>query len=268
MKMEMHKASFGFATERMLFENLSVSLKAGKILAILGQNGVGKTTLLRCILGFCPLLKGTVTFAGKTVKEMGEKYFRRQVAYVPQRHQQVFGYTCREMVLLGRGAYLSFFQQPSARDEALVKEAMERIGIWHLRDRLCTTLSGGEMQLVLIARALVADPQILVLDEPETGLDFRNQAAVLNLLASLAQKDRISVIMNTHDPNHAYAVADQVILFTADQQTIVGSTEAVLNVPNMQKAFGIEMEMVRHAHGVAFVPVMQSATFGRELHLL
>lgn len=254
MKMEIHAASFGFAQDRRLFENLSASLEDGNILAVLGPNGAGKTTLLRCILGFRSLNEGTITFDGKTAQELGAKKFRQLTAYVPQAHRQIFGYTCMEMVLLGRGAYLSFFEQPSGHDYALAREAMERVGIGHLRDRLCTTLSGGEMQLVLIARALASRPKLLVLDEPETGLDFRNQIAILKMLSALAKKDHIGILLNTHDPNHAYAIADQVILFTADHKTVVGDKETVLTAANIQKAFGVEITLVHHAHGVTIVP--------------
>ncbi len=268
MKMEIHDASFGFEADRKLFKNLSVSLEAGKVLAVLGPNGAGKTTLLQCLLGFRALESGTIVFDGKMIREMGTRYFWKQVAYVPQRHQQVFGYTCMEMVLLGRGPYLSLFQQPSKQDCVLAKEAMQRVGIWHLRDRLCTTLSGGEMQLVLIARSLAVRPKMLILDEPETGLDFRNQASVLGLLSSLAKEEQISIILNTHDPNHAYAIADQVILFTSGRQTIVGCTESVLTVSNIQEAFGIEVDRIQHDRGVMIVPVMHPENFGKKQHLL
>ena len=130
-------------------------------------------------------------------------------AYVPQARSQTFAYTVEETVLMGRGPYLGFFQMPQRKDEEIAIQAMKEAGVYELRDRSCNEISGGELQLVLIARALAAKPQMLVMDEPETGLDFRNQLRVMDLIDVLSHQKGLTVILNTHYPDHACSIADR-----------------------------------------------------------
>ena len=179
-------------------------------------------------------------------------------AYVPQARSQTFAYTVEETVLMGRGPYLGFFQMPQRKDEEIAIQAMKEAGVYELRDRSCNEISGGELQLVLIARALAAKPQMLVMDEPETGLDFRNQLRVMDLIDVLSHQKGLTVILNTHYPDHACSIADRTLLLS-DHSVQFGRTSEVLTEAHMEEAFGVEVHMHEEVIGgknyVSMIPV-------------
>ena len=237
MKIEAKNIGFGFHKETV-FQDISFANEKGEVMAVLGPNGIGKTTLLRCVLGFLKPRSGSLLYDGKP---MGRDFWQR-VAYVPQARSQVFAYRCEEMVLLGRSAALSMFQMPSRHDEELAQKAMEEAGILHLKGKNCNEISGGELQLVLIARALAIEPEVLVMDEPETGLDFRNQLMVLRMIEKLSNKG-MSILFNTHYPGHAAEIADKVLLMNKQGGALFGKASEILNEKNMREAFGVRILM-------------------------
>ena len=188
-----------------ILEHIGVEVGDRELLAILGPNGAGKTTLLRTMLGLQKWESGATLLDGVDLAALSPREVGRRIAYVPQaRNSNATGLTGLDMVMLGRSPHLPLLAQPGPREREMAEEALAGIGAEALALMPCRTMSGGQFQMVLIARALVAEPEVLVLDEPETGLDFHNQLIVLDLLRTLIRERGLSVIMNTHYPAHAW----------------------------------------------------------------
>ncbi|MCH6468589.1 ABC transporter ATP-binding protein [Sinomonas terrae] len=218
-----------YSRARWVFRNASFSIAAGSTMAILGPNGSGKTTLIRCAAGLLSPREGSVTRNAPP-------------GYVPQSHGSAFAYTAFDMVLMGRAQGKGWFQQPNSSDRAAAGAAMERVGISGLADRLLPTLSGGERQLVLIARAMATGSPLLILDEPSTGLDLKNQARVLGLLRDLRQAG-MSLLLSTHHPDHARAVADQVAI-VQNGGVECGSAPEMLTESRLSALYGVPVSAV------------------------
>ena len=160
---------------------------------------------------------------------------------MPQARDQISSYGTKEMVLLGRSPYLGDFAVPGKKDIEIAEHAMEQAGITHLIGKNCSRISGGELQLVLIARALAAQPEYLILDEPESGLDFRNQIVVLDLIRKLSREQGLTVIINTHYPDHALRISDQSLLLFGNGSSLFGRTKSILTADHMESAFGVSI---------------------------
>lgn len=226
-----------------ILRDLSFSVRPGEILAILGPNGVGKTTLLRCMMGFLPWKSGRTVIDGRPLADYTARELWSRVSYVPQAKGSLFPYTAREMVLLGRSAHLGVTRQPGPKDEAIATAAMTEAGIARLADKRCDRMSGGELQLVLTARALAAQPRLLVMDEPESNLDFRNQLVILDIIRHLAHEHGMSVIVNTHFPAHALKLSDKALLLGRGEANLYGAARDVITEDNMRRAFGVNVSI-------------------------
>lgn len=211
----------------------------GEIMAILGPNGAGKTTLLRCMMGFLNWNSGASLLDDTDIRSIPVRELWRKVAYVPQARQASSAYTVEETVMLGRGSHFGLLQKPSAKDINKVEEVMQRLHISHIAQKRCSEISGGELQMVLIARALASEPKVLILDEPESNLDFRNQLLVLDTMSELAAQG-MCCIFNTHFPSHALQRAAKSLLFCGNGKTIFGNTNEIVTEENIQKAFGVK----------------------------
>lgn len=168
--LEIKDGSFYYSKEKFIFDHINFELGEGEIMAVMGKNGIGKTTLLKCIIGLLQWTDGYSAINGKIIDFKS----LNQVGYVPQAHKTSFSYTVFEMVLFGKIGHNSYFANPKTQDYEEVEKVLVRMGISELRDKPCNELSGGQLQLVFIARALVNSPKLLILDEPESHLDFRN----------------------------------------------------------------------------------------------
>lgn len=239
MMFEVKHANFGYTKEKKIIQDLSFSINRGDLVSILGPNGAGKTTLLRCIMGFLPWNSGTVTLVGKDIQSYSATELWNIVSYVPQAKNNLSSLTCLEQILLGRASKLSLFSLPKAEDIAHAEHIMEELGIGALRDRKINHLSGGEVQMVLIARALVSNPTLLILDEPESNLDFRNQIIVLDTLSKLAQNG-MSIIFNTHYPDHALQRSNKSLLIDKQGHTAFGPTSRIITEQSIARAFGVK----------------------------
>ena len=222
---------------KYIFQNLDLEVKKGEILAILGPNGSGKTTFLRCLMGMLKWTSGKSYIDGKDTSSMSSREFWSKVSYVPQQRMANTSFTAFENILLGRSGQIAFFGTPKKEDREASEKIMEELGITKFRNRSCNSLSGGEFQMVLIAKALVSGPELLILDEPESGLDFRNQLIVLNTMDRLKEKG-ISCIFNTHYPKHALQKAD-CSLILGGEKPIFGKTAEVVNEKNIEEVFGV-----------------------------
>ena len=240
MMFKVEHGSFTYPkTSHEVLHDVSFSADTGELIAILGPNGAGKTTLLRCAMGFLKWNSGSSTLDGKPISSLSYKDLWTAMSYVPQARSTVSAYTVEEMVLLGRSSLLSVFSSPSLKDIERAEQTLGDLGILSLKERQCSKLSGGELQMVLIARALAKDPKVLILDEPESNLDFRNQLMVLETLTKLKQKG-ITIIFNTHYPAHAMQRADKALLLNKDGTSIFGPADTVITEANLKQSFQVD----------------------------
>ena len=242
MTFQVKNGSFSYGNRRIL-NNINFELTDGEILCVLGSNGVGKTTLLKCMMGLQKWHTGETLLDGKNISQIPNREFWKKVAYVPQAKNSVFSFSALDMVTMGRSAHLGTFSQPTKEDEKLALEAMETCGITWLKDKLCTQMSGGELQMVLIARALTANPQMLVLDEPESNLDFKNQLIILNIIEKLAREKNISAIVNTHFPAHAMKIGTKALILNKNDNSLFGITDDIINEENMRRTFNVQVHI-------------------------
>lgn len=212
---------------RTIFSDLSFAVQKGETLAILGPNGRGKTTLLKSLLGSQRLVRG-------------QREVPRLIGYVPQYQQGSENHSCLDVVLMARAALLGMFSLPSRRDRMLSLEALERVGGGAFATRLYGTLSGGERQIVLLARALATGADLLVLDEPASALDLANQDLLLGVLAGLRRQRSHSVIFTTHQPQHALYLADKALLMHADAVRF-GTADEVLTEAELSRLYNVTL---------------------------
>ena len=236
MKLEVSKGFFKFKKTDYILEDINFSLEDGDVLAILGPNGVGKTTLIKCLTGLLPWTRGETFIDGKNISDMKEREVWSKISYIPQKRNFSFAYTGLEMVLFGSTSSLNIFERPSQRERARALEVMEMIGIEHLQDKVANEMSGGELQMLLIARSLVKEPKIIILDEPESGLDYKNQIIILDLIKKLSASGVI-IVMNTHYPDHALKISNKCLLLNYDKTYKFGETRKVLNGENLKIFF-------------------------------
>lgn len=204
---EINDATFAYGAQN-IFQDLSFSVTKGEIFCLLGPNGSGKTTLLDCVLGSHKLKNGNIKIDGKDITSYNARKLARRVSYVPQRHESAFPYRVMDVTLMGRAPYTGIFSAPSKNDREIAKKALKLTGMYNLRRRPYTQLSGGELQLVMIARALAQNTPVIIMDEPTAHLDFRHELVILETIMSLVKEKEISVLMATHFPNHAFYFED------------------------------------------------------------
>jgi iron complex transport system ATP-binding protein len=244
MKLEVVDGQYYYTKEKILFRDLNFIVNEGKILAVLGPNGVGKTTLLKCITSLLKWKSGRTIINGQACTPKSEKSMWRKMGYVPQNSNLKFSYLVKDMVLMGRAAHIGIFATPSKKDWQIALSAMDRVGIIHLKDKHCFEISGGERQLVLIARALAAEPQILILDEPESHLDFRNQLLILSILEKVVREENLSCILNTHYPDHALRIADKTLILGAGAKYLFGDTKDVVTEETLKHYFRVSVKII------------------------
>jgi iron complex transport system ATP-binding protein len=238
---EVRGAAFRYG-EQSVFDAVDLDIFRGEVLTVLGPNGCGKSTLLRCLGGALTLAQGTVRIDDVDLSSLDAGARARKIAFLFQRHSPSFPFPVLDVVTMGRTPHLGLFGTPSSKDGVLAEEALTRVGIHHLKDRPYTELSGGELQLVLLARTLVQQPDVILLDEPTSHLDFKNQTASLKTIEALVQ-DGVTMVMTTHDPNHAFLLPGRVLLMKPGGPMLTGLASEIVTDSTLTATYGIDISV-------------------------
>lgn len=241
MLLEVKDLTYSYRSIKVL-DKVSFAVEDSELLCILGPNGAGKSTMFKCILQLLKDYKGEILLDNKKLKEYKIRELARKVAYIPQSHNPVFSYSVTEMVLMGTTSQNSPLSKPSKSQINIVEESLEKIGISYLKDRSFVNLSGGERQLVLIARALAQKAKILIMDEPTSDLDYGNQIRVLNTVKELT-REGYTIIQSTHNPDQAFLYADKVLALYNHKVLSFGTPKYIINSGLIKKLYNVDVEL-------------------------
>jgi len=244
---ELAGVSFSYDKTKIL-DDVTFQVEDGCIFCLLGPNGCGKTTLQRCILGLHKPQSGSIRVQGKPILAYRPRELAKTVSYVPQFHEKTFPYRTVDVVLMGRSHAHERLSTPGSEDEALAMEALETVGMAAFAERRYTELSGGELQLVMIARAICQDTAVMLLDEPASHLDFKNELTLLEILTKLAQKSKMTLIIASHSLNHplyfeSEGIPTKIALMEKGAIRKIGKPQDVCSTETMRQVFGIETRL-------------------------
>ena len=237
MMLEVKHLNFSYP-QRQVLRDISFAIPGGKLVSLLGPNGTGKSTLFRCILSLLSGYQGKVLIDGKDTAQIKLAQLSRLVAYIPQVHYPAFNYTVLDMVLMGTSAHLSPFGVPGIKEKEKALQALTLLGVEELARRNYMQISGGEQQLVLIARAISQDSRLLIMDEPTASLDFGNQVRVMQCIRALVGKG-YTIFQATHNPNQAFAYSDQILAMQGGVIIADGPPQEVVNAQLINELYGI-----------------------------
>ena len=241
MRMKIENLHFSYGSHEVL-KGVSFGVEDSGFVSVLGPNGAGKSTLFRCMLGLLEPSEGSVHICGRNIRQMPPAELSHRVAYIPQSHTPVFNFSVFDMVLMGTTAQLSRFSSPGKKEAQLAEAAMERIGISHLRSRGCGNISGGELQLALIARAIAQQAKILVMDEPSASLDYGNKLRLMETVKGLTRQG-YTVIQSTHDPDQAYLYSDQILALYDGKLLARGTPRETISSSLISRLYGVDVEV-------------------------
>lgn len=252
-----------------LISGASLSADKGEIICLLGPNGSGKTTLLDCILGFHRNFSGSIKVCEKNILTLSRPELAKIVSYVPQVHIPAFPYTVREIVLMGRTAQSGILDAPCEEDFEICDSSIARIGIESFADKPYTALSGGERKLVLLARALAQKAPLIVLDEPTSSLDFKNEFLFLEILTDLVCNDGISAIMATHTLQHplyfeSQGIETKAVMLCRQGEIRVGSPGELITPETLLEVYGV-LASVQEIQGKDGKAVRTIAVLGNDI---
>ena len=231
-----------------IVQHINLACQPGTVTCLLGPNGVGKTTLFKTLLGLLPALAGDVMIGDARISAITRQEIARRIAYVPQAHTTEFAYSALDLVVMGRTAYLDAFGSPKPNDYEAAMAALDLLGIASLAHRDVTRISGGQRQLVFIARALAQQSKIVVMDEPTASLDLGNRIRVLDTVSALAEKD-LAIVLSTHEPEQAFAIAHAVAVLGAGNHFVTGPVNEVLTSTELSNLYGVQVEVEQTQSG-------------------
>lgn len=239
MIIEVRNLSYAYGKKQIL-NDMSFGIAEGDFCAIMGQNGCGKTTLLKCIANLLPIKTNTIFINGKDTTTYSIKNLARQIAFVPQHTPLDFEFSAFETVLMGRNPYQTHLQNESQEDWDIVEECMKKTNTWHLRFATLSEMSGGEMQRVLLARALAQQTPIMLLDEPLSNLDISHQFEIIKLLRTISQNEKKTILLIVHDLNMAIRYCQSLLLLHNHSIVYHGDIDKGLTPQNIKNYFGVE----------------------------
>jgi ABC-type cobalamin/Fe3+-siderophores transport system ATPase subunit len=240
---------FQYRPGQAVLRGVSLTASAGKLLCVLGPNGSGKTTLLRCLLGRLRPDGGTILLDGKPLNKYSPRGLARLMAYVPQTPRSAFAFTVRELVLMGRMAHTGLLGLAGAQDLAVARQAMIMTATLPFASRALEELSGGEAQCAMIARALAQQPSVMLLDEPTSPLDIRNQLMIHRMMQRLAHDWGMAVVCISHDINLAARFADELVLMREGQVLAAGTPAEVMREDILQRTYDVRVELISTGDG-------------------
>jgi len=245
MRLQVENLCFAYGDTEIL-KSVSFTAQSGQLVSVLGPNGVGKSTLFRCMLGLLRPSRGRAQIAGedfsKNLFRLPAAELARWIAYLPQAHAPAFHFTVFDTVLMGTTAQTGLFASPGTAQKKQALQALEYLGIAHLKDRGYRNISGGEQQLVRLARAIAQQARILVMDEPSANLDFGNRLRVLQTARKLADGG-YAVIQSTHDPDQAYRYSDRILALHAGEVLAWGRPQETICAPVLSRLYGVDVEV-------------------------
>lgn len=264
--------------KELVLNNINLSIKKGSVVTLVGPNGCGKTTLLKVINGFLRQYKGTVYIDNRNTENISNIEMAKTLSYVPQLHKSSFPFSVLDVVLTGRMPYISTFSTPGKKDIEKAHTILNFLGIGHFAHKSYTQISGGERQMVMIAKALVQEPDFLLLDEPTSFLDLKNQIHVLKTITNLSKNRNITVLMTLHEPNHAMLFSDEIVLlrkldceghdfdispeyerflaYPVNNIVVSGAPEKVMTPEKIREAYGIHVDILEHNGKRIIMPVL------------
>lgn len=241
MSIEIKNLSFSYGRHEVLHD-MSLSIPDATLVNVLGPNGVGKSTLFRCILGLNGRYEGSIFVNGKDMRTLSVKERAREISYIPQSHAPVYDYEVIDVVLMSTGTDLGMLRSPGRRHIERAYAALERIGIEYLAHRTYTQISGGEQQLVLIARALAQDARTIIMDEPTSALDYGNTVRVLSCVRQLA-REGLSIVQSTHQPDQAFLYSDKTLVINDGRVFAYGDPKDVITKELVSAIYGVNVEV-------------------------
>lgn len=253
MSIAVNGLSFSYCT-RSVLKDVSFTAGEGQLLAVLGPNGVGKSTLFHCILGFHTKYTGEISLDGENVRTLSPRQLAHKIAYIPQSNTQTFSYTVLDMVLMGTSHMVSMLSAPGKKELAIAHEALEMLEIDRLVGKNFSHLSGGEQQLVLIARALAQQSKTLIMDEPTANLDYGNQIHVLEQVRALTGQG-YTVLLSTHNPQHALTYGDMALALLDGRVAAFGKPKEALTAELISDLYDVAVRFVETEDGSMLAPV-------------
>jgi len=250
MKLKVSDLTFSYNGKTTL-ENISLEVEKGEAVSLVGPNGAGKSTLIKCIDRILKPQRGSVIVDGKESSRMASKDFSKMMGYVPQSTQEIFPYTVFDIVLMGRRPHIGW--RVTKRDVRIVARTLKFMGIDDFAERYFDELSGGEKQKIAMARAIVQEPNVLLLDEPTSNLDIKHQLEVMKTVRLLVQRGGISTIMAMHDLNLASRFSDKIVMLKDNRVFEVGVPESVLIPENIEKVYGVRANVIKDGEGRPYV---------------
>lgn len=243
MSLRARDLAIGYGSTRVA-SDIDLEVRPGEVTCLLGPNGSGKTTLFKTLIGLIPPLAGEVHIGGRPLADLSTREIAEQIAYVPQQHAPTFPFRVFDVVMMARQVRKGLLSAPGARDRQRAREVLEQLGLLDLSNVDYSRVSGGQRQMVMIARALAQDTKTLVLDEPTASLDYGNQVRIIGEIARLSRAG-YGIVLSTHNPDHAFAVADNVALMNDGGIVAGGRPEDVLVAERLSAVYGVPMSIHR-----------------------
>lgn len=242
MSIEIKNLVCGYGKKTIL-NDVSFSVSPEDSLCLLGANGIGKTTIFKSLLGFIPPLGGEILIDGQNLNKMSHKERAMKMAYVPQAKSYSYKYTVSDMIMMGRSLHIPKFMSPSKKDYEAVEMVMEQMDLLGYRDAYYSELSGGEQQIILIARAIAQGSDYIIMDEPASNLDYSNQKKLLDTILNLTKNNK-GILMASHTPEHAFVCCNKALLITRGREYQFGTVNEIVTSENLSAAYGVDIEVI------------------------